>query len=121
MSALSEAIETAEKKEFTQDEVLDWLESVYNFCIPENKEAGEHAFNVLDYYYMEELGAHIKRQYSELATLRAQLAEAKDIVIVLAWLDELLQPDESKEFVSVNILTSTIKKARAWYEKVNSA
>lgn len=80
MSTFTEAIETAEQKEFAQDEVLDWLESVYTFCIPENKEAGEHAFNVLDYYYMEELGAHIKRQYSELATLRAQLAEANGII-----------------------------------------
>lgn len=70
---------------------------------------------------MTELYDKVKSQDDELATLRAQLAEAKDIVIVLAWLDELLQPDESKEFVSVNILTSTIKKARAWYEKVNSA
>ena len=65
--------------------------------------------------------SEIARLEAEIATLRAQLAEAKDIVIVLAWLDELLHPDESKEFVSVNILTSTIKKARAWYEKVKSA
>ncbi len=70
---------------------------------------------------MTELYDKVKSRDDEITTLRAQLAEAKDIVIVLAWLDELLQPDESKEFVSVNILTSTIKKARAWYEKVKSA
>jgi len=85
MSAFTEAIEKAEKKEFTQDEVIDWLESVYNFCIPENKEAGEHAFNVLDYLYMEDLGAHINRQYSEIDTLRAQLAEAREANERLAW------------------------------------
>ena len=73
----------------------------------------------------EENGEHSKagllRLTGEITTLRVQLAEARDIVIVLACLDEILSPDESHEFVSVNINTSVIKKARAWYTKVITA
>lgn len=58
---------------------------------------------------------------AELATLRAQLAEAKDIIIVLAYIDDMLSPEESHEFVSVNIRVSNIRKARAWYTKVTTA
>ena len=70
---------------------------------------------------MTELYDKVKRQDEEITTLRAQLAEAKGIVAVLANLDEMIQPDGSKEFVSVSIFTSTIKKARAWYTKVITA
>ena len=58
---------------------------------------------------------------AELATLRAQLAEARDILIVLAYIDNMLSPEEKHEFVSVSIKTSTIRAARAWYNKVTTA
>ena len=58
---------------------------------------------------------------AELATLRAQLAEARDIVIVLAYTNEMLSPEESREFVSVDMRVSVIRSARAWYNKVTTA
>ena len=93
--------------------VCEELSCSYRFSLSEIKEILANIAN--------QPATQQNTQDDELATLRAQLAEAKDIVIVLAWLDEILQPDESKEFVSVNILTSTIKKAHAWHSKVNSA
>jgi hypothetical protein len=55
------------KSERTLMDVYDFLQSVYEFCIPEGKEPGEHAFNVMDYYEMEELGACLKQAAAELA------------------------------------------------------
>ena len=62
-----------------------------------------------------------KEAEKELATLRAQLAEARDIVIVLAYTNEMLSPEESREFVSVDMRVSVIRSARAWYNKVTTA
>ena len=73
----------------------------------------------------EENGEHSKagllKLTDEIATLRAQLAEARDILIVLAYIDNMLSPEEKHEFVSVSIKTSTIRAARAWYNKVITA
>lgn len=44
------------------NDIFEWLSTVYHFTIHENKEAGESAFNVMDYYYMEEIGAWLKKQ-----------------------------------------------------------
>ena len=46
-------------EDMTLKDVLQFVEDVYNFTIPEGKEPGEHVFNVLDYYRMEEIGAFV--------------------------------------------------------------
>lgn len=71
--------------------------------------------------FIKDLSEIEENANAEIATLRAQLAEARDILIVLAYIDNMLSPEEKHEFVSVSIKTSTIRAARAWYNKVTTA
>lgn len=81
MSGLIDMSErVSEPRELKEDELLELLGSVYDFCIPENKEAGEHAFNVMDYYEMEELAASVKKHFAELAALQARVAAVTSLV-----------------------------------------
>jgi hypothetical protein len=74
MSAFDERVEklTQLEKVGTLDDVYNFIRDVYGFVIPEGKEPGENAFNVLDYYGMEELGAFVKQAAAELASLTAE-------------------------------------------------
>lgn len=67
-------------REIPLDELMGWLESLYHYCIPENKEVGEHAFNVLDYQYMEEMGAFFKKQAAALETKEKWTQLAIDMI-----------------------------------------
>jgi hypothetical protein len=70
MNAFREGIEnTQSTDEYSLDDVIDWIETVYNYVIPENKEVGEHGFNVLDYYEMENIGAALKKMSERIAEL----------------------------------------------------
>ena len=53
----------------------------YNYVIPENKESGEHGFNVLDYYEMESIGASLEKHAARIAALEA-VAEIARIALV---------------------------------------
>jgi DNA-binding protein H-NS len=62
----------------TLDDVFEFIRSVYGFVIPEGKEPGESAFNVLDYYDMEELAVVVMRAATEADRLREALNAAAD-------------------------------------------
>jgi hypothetical protein len=63
MSAFDDQVKQTEAPEnFTHQDVYSFIESVYSFRIPENKESGELAFGLLDYYNMEHIGAWLKKQ-----------------------------------------------------------
>lgn len=53
-------------------DVEQFIKDVYEFCIPEGKEAGEHAFHTLDYIAMEELAAFV---VAHEVILQARVAE----------------------------------------------
>lgn len=56
---------TKDFEPMTLKEIYQFVKDVYNFVIPENKEPGERAFNVLDYVAMEQIGAWLKKKISE--------------------------------------------------------
>jgi hypothetical protein len=62
----------------TLKDVYEFIRDVYHFTIPEGKEPGESAFNVLDYYNMEELAVVVMRAQTEADTLREHLNAAAD-------------------------------------------
>jgi hypothetical protein len=79
MSEFDDQVKQTEVPEnFTHQEVYDFVKAVYDFCIPENKEPGEHAFGLLDYYNMEYIGAWLKKNEAELSALRAAVDAARD-------------------------------------------
>jgi hypothetical protein len=79
MSAFDDQVKQTEAPEnFTHQDVYSFIESVYSFRIPENKESGEHAFGLLDYYNMEHIGAWLKKQEAELIALREAVGAAKN-------------------------------------------
>ena len=81
MSAFDKQVATTEApKDMSLNDVLQFVRDVYSFCIPEGKEPGESAFNVLDYYEMELIGAFLKNHISELARLESALAAAREYV-----------------------------------------
>ena len=49
----------------TLQDVYDFVKDVYDFRFPENAEAGNLAFGVVDYYNMENLGAWLKKKIAE--------------------------------------------------------
>jgi len=62
MSAFDKQTElTTIPEDMSPQKVYEFIESVYEFVIPDGKKPGEHAFNVLDYYEMEEIGAYLKK------------------------------------------------------------
>jgi hypothetical protein len=62
MSTFDKQTESAAiSEDMSLQKVYEFVESVYEFVIPDRKEPGEHAFNVLDYYEMEEIGAYLKK------------------------------------------------------------
>ena len=85
MSAFDEQVEARIKGGVitTLDDVFEFIRNVYDFVIPEGKEPGEHAFNVMDYYAMEELAATVKQQKGDNNQLRADLDTA---ITLLQWL-----------------------------------
>ena len=69
----------------------------------------------------EHTKAGLQKLVDELATLRAQLEDAKEIIINIAYLDNFLSPEEKHEFISVSVKVSDIKKSVTWYKQVTTA
>lgn len=86
MSAFDKQVEKTETpKDMSLQDILQFINDVYDFCIPEGKEPGESAFNVLDYYQMEQMGAFLKSLQAELARKNAALEAARVALMVSMW------------------------------------
>ena len=79
-------------------------EQMTEFVKAANK-AKEHYYGI-DVGKLWGLYTAYKSQQDELATLRAQLEEAKEIIINIAYLDNFLSPEEKHEFISVSVKVS---------------
>ena len=95
MSAFDSQVEkTKAPKDMSLNDVLQFVRDVYSFTIPEGKEPGESAFNVLDYYQMEEIGAYLKALQVELARKDAELEVFKKLyTTVCANIQEFIHED----------------------------
>lgn len=66
MSLFDKQVEnTPAPDDCTLQDVYEFVKSIYDFRIPENAEAGNLAFNIVDYYNMENLGAWLKKQMEQ--------------------------------------------------------